>query len=205
MARDAPGQGSGGSSGTPRAVRDVVRDRGPRPLHVGRPRGARRGPRPRASGRVPVHPRGPAHDVSQPLLDHAPVRGVRDRRGDQPPVPVPPGPRPDRPVGRVRPAHADGLRLGRPGGRRRGGPGRRPDQQPRRHGRPRRRPAARGGQHLDDDQRDRADPAGAVRGRGRGPGRARASGSPARPRTTSSRSTSPAAPTSSRRVRRCAS
>ena len=61
------------------------------------------------------------------------------------------------------------------------------------------------GQHLDDDQRDRADPAGAVRRRGRGPGRRRASGSPARPRTTSSRSTSPAAPTSSRRAPRCAS
>ena len=65
----------------------------------------------------------------------------------------------------------DGLRLRRPGGRGRGRPGRGPDQQPRRHGGPGRRPAARRGQHLDDDQRDRAHPAGAVRGGRRGPGR----------------------------------
>ena len=40
-----------------------------------------------------------------------------------------------------------------------------------------RRPAARRGQHLDDDQRHRADPARPLRRRGRGPGRPRDRGS----------------------------
>ena len=50
-----------------------------------------------------------------------------------------------------------------------------------------------------------ADPAGAVRRRGREAGRRRGTGSRARPRTTSSRSTSPAARGSTRRRPRCAS
>ena len=53
--------------------------------------------------------------------------GLRHRRGDQPALPLPARPGPDRPVGRLRPADPDGLRLGRPGGRGRGRPGRRPD------------------------------------------------------------------------------
>ena len=55
---------------------------------------------------------------------------------------------------------------------------------------------------LDDDQRHRADPAGAVRGGGRGAG-GRGARSAGRSRTTSSRSTSPAGRTSTRRGRRC--
>ena len=78
-------------------------------------------------GRVPVHPRRPADDVPQPLLDDAPVRRLRHGRGDQPALPLPARPGPDRPVGRLRPADPDGLRLRRPGGRGRGRPGRRPD------------------------------------------------------------------------------
>ena len=60
-----------------------------------------------------------------------------------------------------------------PRGRGRGRPGRRADLEPGRHGGPARRPAARRGQHVDDDQRDGADPAGPLRRRGRGPGRRR--------------------------------
>ena len=179
----------------------VVRDLYTRGRH-GR---ARRGSRPRPARRVPVHPRRPADDVPQPLLDDAPVRGLRDGRGDQPALPLPPRAGPDRAVGRLRPADPDGLRLGRPGGRGRGRPGRGPDLEPGRHGDPARRPAARRGQHLDDDQRHGADPARPVRRRGRGPGRRAGHDLAGRPRTTSSRSTSPAAPTSSRRGRRCAS
>ena len=75
--------------------------------------GARRGPRPRPARRVPVHPRRPADDVPQPVLDDAPVRRLRDRRGDEPALPLPARAGPDRAVGRVRPADPDGLRLGR--------------------------------------------------------------------------------------------
>ena len=60
-------------------------------------------------------------------------------------------------------------------------------------------------EHLDDDQLDGGDPARALRGGRREAGRARATGSRARPRTTSSRSTSPAGRGSTRRGRRCAS
>ncbi len=46
-------------------------------------------------------------------LDHAAVRRVRHREGHERAVQVPAGERPDRPVRRVRPAHAHGLRLRR--------------------------------------------------------------------------------------------
>ena len=71
------------------------------------------------------------------------------------------------PLGRLRPADPDGLRLRRARGRGRGRPGRRADRHARRHGAPARRPPAGRGQHLDDDQRDGADPARALRGGGR--------------------------------------
>ena len=80
-----------------------------------------------------------ADDVPEPLLDDAPVRRLRDRRGDEPALPLPPRAGPDRAVGRLRPADPDGLRLGRARGGGRGRPGRRPDLEPRRHGGPRRR------------------------------------------------------------------
>ena len=140
---------------------------------AGRPRGARlrSGPRPRAAGRVPVHPRRPADDVPLPVLDDAPVRRLRHGRGDEPALPLPARAGPDRPVGRVRPADPDGLRLGRARGGGRGRPGRRPDQLARRHGDPPRRPAARRGEHVDDDQLDGGDPARPLRRRGREAGR----------------------------------
>ncbi len=75
----------------------------------------------------------------------------------------------------------------------------------RRHGDPARGPAARRGQHVDDDQLDgrrSCSPCTSPRPSARA---CRATGSRARPRTTSSRSTSPAGPGSTRRGRRCAS
>ena len=92
--------------------------------------------------------------------------GFATRRGDQRALPVPARAGPDRPVGRVRSADSDGLRLRRAVGRRGGRPGRRPDQLDRRHG------ALLDGlplgdvTHLDDDQRHGGDPARLLR-RGR--------------------------------------
>ena len=67
---------------------------------------------------------------------------------------------------RVRPADADRLRLRPSAGRRRGRPRRRRDRLDRGHGGALRRHSARPRVHVDDDQRDRDHPAGAVR-RGR--------------------------------------
>ena len=192
-------------AGAPRALRDVVGHRGPRPVHARRHRRPRRGSGPRAAGRAAVHPRRPGDDVPQPAVDDAPVRRLLDRAGDEQALPLPPRAGPDRPVGRVRPADPDGLRLGRAGGGGGGGPRRRPDLQPGRHGDPRRRHPAGRGLDLDDDQRDGGDAGGPVRGRGREAGRRALEGLRARSRTTSSRSTSPAARGSTRRGRRCAS
>ena len=67
---------------------------------------------------------------------------------------------------RLRPADANRLRLRSPAGRRRGRPRRRGDRLDRRHGDALRRHPARSRVDVDDDQRDRHHPAGAVR-RGR--------------------------------------
>ena len=205
LAGRRPGEGGRVDPGAPGALPDLVGHRDRRPLHAGRPGRPRRGARPRPAGRVPVHARRPAHDVPRPPLDDAPVRRLRDRRGDERALPLPARAGPDRPVGRLRPADPDGLRLRRARGGGRGRPGRRADQLAGRHGGPARRHPARRRQHLDDDQRHRGRPPRPLRGRGREAGRAAGAGRAARPRTTSSRSTSPAAPTSSRRARRCAS
>ena len=143
---------------------------------------------------------------ARPAVGHAHVRRSLQRRGQQRAVPDQPGQGPDRPVGRLRPAHPDRLRPGPSARPRRGRQGRRPDPPRRRHaGAVRRDPAGRD-EHLDDDQRDGDVAAGALPGRGRGAGR-RALRSrdswPAPPRTTSSRSTSRAGRTCSRPGRRC--
>ena len=82
-------------------------------LHRGRPAGfAPRSTRP--PGQYPVHARRPRVDVPQPAVDHAPVRRLRHRRGDQRALPLPARPGPDRPQHRVRPADAHGPRHRRP-------------------------------------------------------------------------------------------
>ena len=132
--------------------------------------------------------------------------GLRHRRGDQPALPLPPRAGPDRPVGRLRPADPDGLRLGRAARRR-----------ARSAGSACRSPASPTWTSLLDGL-----PLGEVStsmtinatapillalyvAAAEAQGVAARARSPARPRTTSSRSTSPAGPTSSRRGRRCAS
>ena len=170
----APSTRAKAVAGSPRApggLRHDVGDPGRGRLHPGRRRGPGPGPRPRPPGRVPVHPGRPGDHVPLPVLDHAPVRGVRDRRRDQRALPLPPRPGPDRPVGRLRPADPDGLRQRRPGGGGGGRPGRGPDLLAGRHGGPVRGHPAGRGQHLDDDQRHGADPARPVRGGGRAAGR----------------------------------
>ena len=93
--------------------------------------------------------------------------GFGTARADQRALPLPARAGPDRALGRVRPADADGLRLRPRRAPRRGRPGRRGDLDARRHGGAARRAAARPGLHLDDDQRHRADPAGVLRRGGR--------------------------------------
>ena len=105
---------------------------------------------------------------------------------------------------RVRPAHADGLRLGPCPGCRRGGPRGRCHRFARRHGGAVRRHPARSRVDVDDDQLDRDHPARDVR-RDRRPARHRSRAScPAQYRTTSSRSIWRAARSSIRRRRRSA-
>ena len=112
---------------------------------------------------------------------------------------------PDRPFGRLRSADPDRLRQ-RPSARqRRGRQSRRADLASRRHAGAVRRHPARRDEHLDDDQRDGRLAARALH---RGGGRARRGArqaARARPRTTSSRNISRAAPTCSRRRRPCGS
>ena len=159
--------------------------------------------RARAAGRVPVHPRALPGHVPRPPVDDPPVRGLRLGGGDERALPLPPPARSDGALGRVRPADAARARLRRPDRRRRGRAHRRRDRLARRHGAALRRDPARRGVDLDDDQRAGRAPAPAStssspRGRARRPKR-----SAAPSRTTSSRSTSRAGTTSSRRGRRC--
>ena len=167
VASHQPGEGRRRAGRAPRAVRHDLGHRGRRPLHGRRSGRLGRGHGARPAGRVPVHARRPADDVSRPAVDDAPVRRLRQRRRDQPPLPLPARPRPDRLVGGLRPADADGLRRRRIGRGRGGRPGRRADQLDRRHARLARRPAAGRGDDVDDDQRHRRHPAGLLRRRRR--------------------------------------
>ncbi len=72
----------------------------------------RAGARARRSGRVSFHPGRPSLDVSRQAVDHAAVRRVRDRGGDERAVPAFARGRSDGVVGRVRSADTDGVRLG---------------------------------------------------------------------------------------------
>ena len=86
-----------------------------------------------ASRRVPLHARDPPGHVPRPQVDDAPVRGLRDRPGDQRALPLPDRARLDRPVDGVRPAHPARPRLGRPALHGRGRPHRRGHRHDRRH------------------------------------------------------------------------
>ena len=207
--------GALGAGDPPARARADARARAPRDVlgRAGAPPGDARGPRGlrlrRASsgspGSIPYTRGRPADDVPGPPLDDAAVRRVRDRGRDQPAVPLPPRAGADGAVGRLRPADADGARRRRPGGAERGRARGGVHLERRRHGRAAPGPAARPRLDLDDDQRDRRHPAGALPGGGRAPGRAPPTRWPAPCRTTSSRSSSRAGPTSSRRAPRSGS
>ena len=125
----------------------------------------------RLAGGVPVHPRAVPDRLPRPDLDDPAVRRLRQRRADQRALQADPGRRRRWPVGRVRHADADGPRLRRPAGARRGRPLRCRDRLRRGHGGAVRRHRARRRHDVDDDQR----PGGAgvlhVPGRGRTSGR----------------------------------
>ena len=155
----------------PRRREDVLRDATGAAVHAGvRPR-ARPRPRPRLPGGVPDDARRLPQHVPRPPVDDAAVRGLRLARGDERALPLPAGAGPDRLVGRVRPAHADGPRLRRPVLARRGRTLRGRHRFPRRL-RAALRPDPAGRHHdLDDDQRPSGDRVRDVPGRRRAPGR----------------------------------
>ena len=126
--------------------------------------------------------------------------GFASRRGVERALPLPARPRPDGTLGRVRPADAARLRLRRRARARRGRPHRRRDRLARRHGDPARRDPARRRLDVDDDQRAGVAAAPALRARRGRPGRRGRRRCAAPSRTTSSRSTSRAGTTSSRRA-----
>src|SRR5213080_852609 len=135
-----------------------------------RPSGARAGRR----RRVPVHARRPPDHVSRQALDHAPVRGLRDRGSHQ--CAVPPSARrgSDGVVGGVRSTDPDGVRLRPSHGRGRSGARRRGDRYGGRSGASVRRDSPGPGLYVHDHQRDGRRAARDVR-RGRG-GAGRAAG-----------------------------
>ena len=104
-------------------------------------------------------------------MGDAHLLGPLDGQGLQRALPDQPGQGPDRPVDRLRPAHPDRLRPRRPGGRRRGGQGRRPGRPPRPHGRAARPDPGRVDEHVDDHQRHRGVAARPLHRQRRGPGR----------------------------------
>ena len=152
----------------------------------------------RRARRVPVHARDPPRHVPQAAVDDAPVRGLREREGVQRALPLPALEGLDGPLDGVRPADPARPRLRRPALPRRGRPHRRRDRHDRRHADRVRPDPARPGLDLDDDQRAGERAAAPLRAGRRGAGRRAPSSCAARPRTTSSRSTSRAGTTSIR-------
>ena len=141
------------------------------PLYTPGERRRRLHARPRLPGRGSVHPRGVPVDVPRPPVDDAPVRGLRHRGGDERALPLPPRPRPDGALDRVRHAHAHGLRLGPRALARRGRARGRRGRLARRHGDALRGHPARRRLDLDDDQLAGGDRARLLRLRRRGAGR----------------------------------
>ena len=177
--------------------------RGQAAVHGGGPRGSR--DRRRPARHPAVSARTARHHVRAAPLDHPPVRRLLHRRGIQRLLPAQPRRRSDRPVGGVRSRDPSRLRQRSSAGRGRRRQGRRGDRHRGGHEAPVRRHPARSGQRVHDHERRRAAGAGVLHRRRRGAGRGARSSSPARSRTTSSRSSWSATPTSTRPDRACAS
>ena len=171
LARDAPGQGAQGRPGATGPVRDLVRASS----------SATSTPPPTRPGSTRIATSAGRASTRSPGASSRRCTAAASGRCASTPASPPPRRRTGASAtssSRARPACRSRstcrrrwatTRTRRGGGR--GRPGRRPDLEPRRHGRPARRAAARRRQHLDDDQRDRADPAGPLRRGRRGPGR----------------------------------
>jgi len=88
----------------------------------------------RLSRRISFHSRDLPHDVPRPLVDHAAVRGLRQRHGVQPALPLPPRQGPSGAFCGFRSTHADRHGLGSSAGARRSGQSRRGCRFAGRHG-----------------------------------------------------------------------
>ena len=165
-ARTGAGSRAGGAQGPPRglggrvrlhaearrALHHRFRSRGQAAVH--RARSGRRGRgRARNARLVPLHARPVRNHVSHATLDEAPVRGLRDRGGDQRALPVPARPRTDGPLGRVRLSDPHGVRLRSSALARRSGCLWRRDLVVGRYGGAVRRNPVGSGLGVDDDQR----------------------------------------------------
>jgi len=146
------------------------------------------------AGRVSIYSRCVSADVRGPPLDDAPVRRVRQRPGVQPALPRADRGGHHRALGRLRPAHPDGLRLRREGRARRGGQGRRGPSTPSATCAPCSTASAGDRVHVDDDQRARRRAAAHVPDRRRGAGHAVGPTDRDDPERRAEGSTSPAAP-----------
>ena len=131
-------------------------------VHARRSRRLGLRPRTRLSRTVSLHPRRAGHDVSRPPVDHAAVRRHGRRRRVEPPLQVSAEPGHHRTERRVRSADADRARLRQPAGHGRSRQGGRGHRFHRRHDAAVRRHQPGEDLHLDDHQRHRVDPAGAV-------------------------------------------
>ena len=150
------------------------------------------------SGHRALSARPLPHHVRHPAVDDPAICRLLDRRGFQRLLPPQPRGRPEGPLGRLRSRHPSRLRQ-RPSARRRrrrhGGRGDRLDL---RHAHAVLRHPARPDDRVDDHERRGAAGAGALHRRRRGAGRAARRSSPAPSRTTSSKSSWCATPTSIR-------
>ena len=160
----------------------------------------------RDNARLPaLSARAARDDVRQPAVDDPAIFRVLDRRGVEPLLPRQSGGRADGAVDRLRSRDPSRLRQRPSARRRRCRQGRRGDRLGRGHEDPVRRHPARPDERVDDDERRGAAGARRLHRRRRGAGRRRRTSSRARSRTTSSRSSWSATPTSTRPGPRCAS
>jgi hypothetical protein len=100
---------------------------------------------------LPLKVKGPNH--ARPALDLPHLCGPFDPESVKRALSQEPGQGADGPFHRLRPAHADGIRLRSPARARRGWQGRRAGEPSRRYARAARGHPARQDEHVDDDQR----------------------------------------------------
>ena len=197
--RGLGGAGREGAEGQARRepdLGDAGGDRRAAALYRGGPRGARAPREP--AGAAALHPRAAGDDVCRAAVDDPAVRRLLDGGESQRLLPQGAGGGAAGGERRLRPRHPPRLRQRPRAGDRRRGQGRGGDRLGRGHEDPLRRHPARQGQRVDDDERGGDPGAGELHRRRRGAGGARGPRSRGRSRTTSSRSSWSATPTSIR-------